>query len=149
MLRILASYEAKIAKICNFWTFWPVIQLINHLFKIWQMFGKSLFTSRDQILLKKVLIRFFKRWYIITELSTKISRSSVLATCIAGILKRIKIYVGWSMGPLTCSTVVKISNFPLQNRVRTSIKWWKPQTSWYNGAKKICSTSTGKKIKKN
>ncbi len=24
-LRILASYEAKIAKICNFWTFRPVI----------------------------------------------------------------------------------------------------------------------------
>ncbi len=35
-LRILASYEAKIAKICNFWTFSPVIQLINHLLKIWQ-----------------------------------------------------------------------------------------------------------------
>ncbi len=26
-LRILASYEAKIAKICNFWAFWPVIHL--------------------------------------------------------------------------------------------------------------------------
>ncbi len=35
-LRILASYEAKIAKICNFWAFWPVIQLIYHLFKIRQ-----------------------------------------------------------------------------------------------------------------
>ena len=35
-LRILASYEAKIAKICNFWTFWPVVQLIEHLFKIRQ-----------------------------------------------------------------------------------------------------------------
>ena len=33
-LTILASYEAKIAKICNFWTFWPVIQLMYHLFKI-------------------------------------------------------------------------------------------------------------------
>ncbi len=30
-LRIPDSYGAKI---CNFWTFWPVIQLINHLFKI-------------------------------------------------------------------------------------------------------------------
>ncbi len=25
-------YEAKNSKICNFWTFWPVIQLVNHLF---------------------------------------------------------------------------------------------------------------------
>ncbi len=33
-LRILASYEANIAKICNFWTFWPVIQLMKHLLKI-------------------------------------------------------------------------------------------------------------------
>ena len=29
-LRILASYEGKTAKNDNFWTFWPVIQLINH-----------------------------------------------------------------------------------------------------------------------
>ena len=36
-LRILASYEAKIAKNCNFWTSRPVIKLINHLFKIWQI----------------------------------------------------------------------------------------------------------------
>ena len=34
LLRILAGYEAKIAKISNFSTFWPVIQPINHLFKI-------------------------------------------------------------------------------------------------------------------
>ena len=25
ILRIPDSYDAKIAKICNFWTFWPVI----------------------------------------------------------------------------------------------------------------------------
>ena len=25
-LRILASYAPKIAKICNFWSFWPVIK---------------------------------------------------------------------------------------------------------------------------
>ena len=31
-LRILAMYEAKNNKICEFWTFWAVIQLINHLF---------------------------------------------------------------------------------------------------------------------
>ena len=44
-------YEVKNSKICNFWTFWPVIQLIK-------------------------------------ELSTKISRSAVFASCIAGILKK-------------------------------------------------------------
>ena len=32
-LRILASYETKKAKICNFWTFMPIIQLMSHLFK--------------------------------------------------------------------------------------------------------------------
>ena len=42
ILRILARYEVKIAKICNFWTFWPVLQLINHLFKIRQ---KALITG--------------------------------------------------------------------------------------------------------
>ena len=31
-LRILASYEGKTAKISNFWTFWPVIQLIVQIF---------------------------------------------------------------------------------------------------------------------
>ena len=40
-LRICAMYEAKNSKICNFWTFWPVIQLINHLFKIRQNCSKK------------------------------------------------------------------------------------------------------------
>ncbi len=31
LLRILATLEAKTAKISNFWTFWPVIQLIDHI----------------------------------------------------------------------------------------------------------------------
>ena len=43
-LRILASYEAEIAKNCNFRTFWTVIQLINHFFKIWQ---KAFFAQRS------------------------------------------------------------------------------------------------------
>ncbi len=38
-LRILASYEAKTAKICNFWTIWPVIQLILNV--------NALFTTKD------------------------------------------------------------------------------------------------------
>ena len=36
ILRIPDSYDAKIANIRNFWKLWPVIQLINHLFKIRQ-----------------------------------------------------------------------------------------------------------------
>ncbi len=35
-LRLPHRNDAKIAKICNLWTFWLVIQLINHLFKIRQ-----------------------------------------------------------------------------------------------------------------
>ena len=34
MLRLPDTYEPKIAKIGNFWTFWHVIQPICHLFKI-------------------------------------------------------------------------------------------------------------------
>ena len=34
VLRIPDSYDAKIAKICNFWTSWPIFQLLNHLFWI-------------------------------------------------------------------------------------------------------------------
>ena len=45
-LRILACCKAKIAKICNFWTYWPGIQLINHLFKIRQKVT-ALFTSKE------------------------------------------------------------------------------------------------------
>ncbi len=33
-LRSPQRNDAKMAKICNLWTFWLVIQLINHLFKI-------------------------------------------------------------------------------------------------------------------
>ena len=33
ILRIRAMYEVKNSKICNFWMFWPVIQLIFHLFQ--------------------------------------------------------------------------------------------------------------------
>ena len=43
-LRIPDSYDAKIAKICNFWTFWPVIRLINNLFKM-EHWAKRLFVG--------------------------------------------------------------------------------------------------------
>ncbi len=36
-LRLLDTYASKIAKICDLKTFWPLIQLINHLFKIRQI----------------------------------------------------------------------------------------------------------------
>ena len=36
VLRLPHRNDAKIAKICNLWTFWLVIQQINHLFKIRQ-----------------------------------------------------------------------------------------------------------------
>ncbi len=32
-LRMLAMYEAKQKEISKFWTFWSIIQLINHLLK--------------------------------------------------------------------------------------------------------------------
>ncbi len=35
-LRLPYRNDAEIAKFCNLWTFWPVILLINHLFKIRQ-----------------------------------------------------------------------------------------------------------------
>ena len=35
-LRIPDSYDVKIAEICNLWTFGPVLQLKNYLFKIRQ-----------------------------------------------------------------------------------------------------------------
>ena len=35
-LRLLDTYAIKVAKICDPKTFWPLIQLINHLFKIRQ-----------------------------------------------------------------------------------------------------------------
>ncbi len=35
-LRLPYWNDAEIAKFCNLWMFWPVIQLINHLFKIRQ-----------------------------------------------------------------------------------------------------------------
>ncbi len=34
ILRIPDSYDAKIAKICNLWTYWAIFQLINHLSKL-------------------------------------------------------------------------------------------------------------------
>ncbi len=54
MLRIPDSYDAKIVKICNLWTFWPVIQLICPLFKIRQ---KALLPNTPKV-------RFLHLWSI-------------------------------------------------------------------------------------
>ena len=90
VLRMPAMYEVKNSKICTFWTFWPVIHPINHLFQIRQ---KAFLPNAP--LFKKVLDRFWKDG-IIRQLSTKISRSAVFASCIAGILK---LHVIRSQGP--------------------------------------------------
>ncbi len=66
-LRILASNEAKLAEICNFWTLWPVIQLMHHLFKIQQKgflprqwhSNAAFFTSMDHWA-KRLFVRFWK-----------------------------------------------------------------------------------------
>ncbi len=66
-LRILAMYEAENSKICKLWTFWPVIQLINHLFKIRQKWSFISWIT-GQIVQKLEILPFF-------------------ASCIASILK--------------------------------------------------------------
>ncbi len=65
-LRILASYEAKTARMSNFWTFWAIIQLIIHLFKIQQKaFLKSHCTFYIYGALgKKAFCRILKRWIV-------------------------------------------------------------------------------------
>ncbi len=72
MLRILASYRAKTAKISNLWTFWPIIQLISHLFKIGQNLA-ALFIS-----IKCWAKRLFDGFWIgglLAELQARTSRS--------------------------------------------------------------------------
>ncbi len=61
MLRIPAMYEAKNSKICNFWMFWPVIQLINHLFQIRQKM--SLHFLQLETIVQKSACPILKRWY--------------------------------------------------------------------------------------
>ncbi len=51
--------NAKIAEICNLWTFWSAIQPISHLFKIWQ----KVFLPNAP-LAKKAFCRILKRWFI-------------------------------------------------------------------------------------
>ena len=65
-LRIPDSYDAKIAEICNIWTLGPVIQLMNHLFKIRQcpMLHRC----------KRLFVRFWKDC-ILAELHAIMSKS--------------------------------------------------------------------------
>ncbi len=72
LLRIPDSYDAKIAKICNFWTFWPVIQLINHLFKCYFKNVTALFTSMEHW--AKGLFVWFWIEGLLAELQVRMSR---------------------------------------------------------------------------
>ncbi len=108
-LRIPAMYEVKNSKICNFWTFWPVIQLMNHLFQIRQKAKSG----------------------IITELSTKISRSAVFASCIAGILNfsRCKRFPGGKFFLQTLYTC-RIITTGKKGRKHWISRWSLKQKSW-------------------
>ncbi len=53
-LRLLDTYASKIAKICTFWMFRLVIQLIKQLFKIWQSASSS--QEQDGVKLRNALI---------------------------------------------------------------------------------------------
>ncbi len=70
---------AKIAKFCNIWTFWPVIQLINHLFKIWQKAFLPNVPSMHVLLLWRIglkgFCRILKRFLLLAELQAKMSRN--------------------------------------------------------------------------
>ena len=76
------SYDAKIAKIRNFWTFWPVIQLIKRSYF-------SLFTSKEHWA-KGFLSDFEKMVY---QLNTgqdvqKLRIFAIFASSLSGILNR-------------------------------------------------------------
>ncbi len=67
ILTILARYEAKIANICNFWTFRPVIQIIKHLFKIQQKASLPNVTALFYIygsLAKRAYCQILKRCFV-------------------------------------------------------------------------------------
>ena len=67
-LRIPDSYHAKKAKIGNFWTFSPVIQLIYHLFKI----------QKRAFLPKWLFVGFWKDG-LLAKLQTNTSRSCIVS----------------------------------------------------------------------
>ncbi len=48
-------YEAKNSKICNFWIFWPVIQLINHNNRIIGLLFFAAFASYIASILKELI----------------------------------------------------------------------------------------------
>ena len=78
-LTILARYEAKIAKICNFWTFRPVIQLNN---------VTALFTSMEHWA-KKLFVAFKKKKDLLAESQTKLQIYAIFASYLASILNPI------------------------------------------------------------
>ncbi len=58
-LRIPDIYDAKITEICHIQTFWPATQLINHLFKIWQITWISWITIKGQNVRKLQIFAIF------------------------------------------------------------------------------------------
>ncbi len=64
-LRLPHRNDAKIAKIHNLWTFWPVIRPINHLFKIRQKAQRSIDV--------KCVVRFLM-WHLLAEVNLDIWR---------------------------------------------------------------------------
>ena len=63
-LRLPHRNDAKIAKICECWTFWPVIQPITNLFKIWQ---------------KAFFFWILKRWLISWITSKNVQKFQIFA----------------------------------------------------------------------
>ena len=61
VLRISDSYDAKIAKFCNLWTFWPVIQLRTHISK----------SDKKTFWTKKPFCQILKRWFPMSVGSAK------------------------------------------------------------------------------
>ncbi len=54
-LRLLDTYASKIANICDLKTFWPLIQLINHLFNVQKLQIFAIFEAKVSSNLKAIL----------------------------------------------------------------------------------------------
>ncbi len=73
-LRIPDSYDAKIAKICNFQTLWPVIPLINNPFQIRHKTFLHLWSIGQ-----KTFCRILKRLFISQITGHNVQKLQILA----------------------------------------------------------------------
>ncbi len=71
LLRLPYRNDAEIAKFCDLWTFWPVIQLINHLFKIRQFQKDGLLAELQAKTSKGCRILLFQHHSYMVTLSLK------------------------------------------------------------------------------